>query len=614
MGMIDTQSRINQTYVPAHLAIQAMRDNGYKNTAYAVAELIDNSIQANANYVQIMCKEEDLLVKQKTLPRLTELAVLDNGDGMDTDVLQLCLQFGNGTRLERSKRTGIGRFGMGLPASSISQCTRVDVWSWQNGVENALHTYLDIKEVKENKSAEIPTPTRKEIPSIWKKQGVIFEQTGTLVVWSDLDRFMWTKGQTLINHSELVIGRMYRKFLNDGRVKIDFTTFNTSRFDDETTHHFALPNDPLYLMENTSCPAPYNETPMFEPYMGLEGYEKRFDVQFKGEVHPVFVRFSHAKDEARESDGIAAGAKPYGKHASGNIGISILRAERELDMDTTLVNHYEPTERWWGIEIEFPPALDELMGVSNNKQAARNLSDVLKMIDDVKKEQEKGRTLLDIKEELEEEDDPRAPLIEICEYINRHLTKHLRKIVKGQNKGSKATINKSKNEKVEKQATEVTNFRKEQGYLGQSDEDEKKPPQQRKVEIQETLIESGVDNESAQEVAEHSVSTNSKYNFIENAFEGNAFFTVRTKGGAINVIINKSHPAYENLLEVLNDTINGTSVTDLKSRLDKASLGLKLLLAAWARYEDETPDGLRRDQVQEVREDWGKYAKQFLKY
>ncbi len=608
MGMNNAQS-IDQSYVPAHLAIEAMRDNGYKNTAYAVAELIDNSIQANANYVQIMCKEQDMLVKQKNLPRLTELAVLDNGDAMDADVLQLCLQFGNGTRLERSKRTGIGRFGMGLPASSISQCTRVDVWSWQDGVENALHTYLDILEVKESKTAEIPTPTKKEIPSIWRKEGVIFEKTGTLVVWSNLDRFMWTKGQTLINHSELVIGRMYRKFLNDGRIKIDFTIFNTSRPGDEATHHFSLPNDPLYLMEKTSCPAPYNEVPMFEPF----GYEKCFDITWNEEIHPVFVRLSAAKDEARESDGIAAGSKPYGKHASSNIGISILRAERELDMDITLVNNYDPRERWWGIEVEFPPALDELMGVSNNKQAARNLSDVLKMIDDVKKEQEKGRTLLDIKAELEEDDDPRAPLIEICEYINRHLS-NLRKVVKGQNKDSKATINQAKNEKVEKKATEVTNFRKEQGYVGQSDEDEKKPPQQRKEEITETLIETGIDDESAQKVAERSVTNNSKFNFIEFAFEGNAFFTVRTKGGAINVMINKSHPAYENLLEVLNETIEGTSVTDLKSRLDKASMGLKLLLAAWARYEDETPDGLRRDQVQEVREDWGKYAKQFLRY
>ena len=38
-------------YVPASLAIQAMRDSGYKNTAYALAELIDNSVQAGASKI-----------------------------------------------------------------------------------------------------------------------------------------------------------------------------------------------------------------------------------------------------------------------------------------------------------------------------------------------------------------------------------------------------------------------------------------------------------------------------------------------------------------------------------------------------------------------------------
>ena len=46
--------------VPAHLAIQAMRDNGYKNTAYAIAELIDNSIDGAGIIVQLVCGEEEV--------------------------------------------------------------------------------------------------------------------------------------------------------------------------------------------------------------------------------------------------------------------------------------------------------------------------------------------------------------------------------------------------------------------------------------------------------------------------------------------------------------------------------------------------------------------------
>ena len=44
--------------VPAHLAVQAMRDNGYKNAAYALAELMDNSIQADATQVELLCGEK----------------------------------------------------------------------------------------------------------------------------------------------------------------------------------------------------------------------------------------------------------------------------------------------------------------------------------------------------------------------------------------------------------------------------------------------------------------------------------------------------------------------------------------------------------------------------
>jgi hypothetical protein len=43
--------------VPTHLAVQAMRDNGYKNAAYALAELMDNAIQAGASQVELLCGE-----------------------------------------------------------------------------------------------------------------------------------------------------------------------------------------------------------------------------------------------------------------------------------------------------------------------------------------------------------------------------------------------------------------------------------------------------------------------------------------------------------------------------------------------------------------------------
>ena len=97
--------------VPPHLAVKAMRDNGYKNAAYALAELMDNSIQAGATVVELLCGEMDFMLEQRRRSRVHQIAVLDNGTGMDRDVLRMALQFGNGTHLNSENQKGIGRFG-----------------------------------------------------------------------------------------------------------------------------------------------------------------------------------------------------------------------------------------------------------------------------------------------------------------------------------------------------------------------------------------------------------------------------------------------------------------------------------------------------------------------
>ena len=68
---------------------------------------------------------------------------------MTPDILTMALEFGNGMRL--ADRSGIGRFGMGLPNASISQCRRVDIWTWQAGPDNAVHSYLDVVKLFEER-------------------------------------------------------------------------------------------------------------------------------------------------------------------------------------------------------------------------------------------------------------------------------------------------------------------------------------------------------------------------------------------------------------------------------------------------------------------------------
>ena len=62
----------------------------------------------------------------------------------------------------------------------------------------------------------------------------------------------------------------------------------------------------------------------------------------------------------------------------------------------------------------------------------------------------------------------------------------------------------------------------------------------------------------------------------------------------------------------MEEDVEGVDTETLRSRLTNSLSGLKLLLMAWARYEDEQPDGKRRQAAQDSRVDWGRIARQFL--
>jgi hypothetical protein len=595
--------------VPTHLAVQAMRDNGYRNAAYAIAELMDNAVQAGASVVELLCAERTATVNLRVRTRVEQIAVLDNGCGMDEGTLRLAMQFGNGTRLESGKQDGIGRFGMGLPASSISQCTRLDVWTWQQGVDSALHTYLDLKEIQARRQSSVPRPTPEAVPEVWRRVGNGFGASGTLVVWSDLDRCIWRTAGAIIDNSEFVVGRMYRKWLDDGRVKIRFTAFNLGGLT-EREGMDALPNDPGYLMSRTSCPAPYSDTPLFEPLKddtGQPDTEKVFQVEFRGETHPVTVRFSLAKSAARDKS--QAGSTPYGKHAKNNVGVSVMRAERELELDQSLVIQYDPVERWWGVEVDFSPALDDLFGVTNNKQSARNFADIAKNDLDVLL---KTKTLNQALEELRENGDPRGPLLSIINDINNHI-KRMRAQLTNQTAGVRSLTATAKEHVPETEATARTKQRQEAGHIGQSDKDEDLPKSTRIENAEQTLRDIGLPAEIVDTLAATIVRDNLKYRFVPTDLGSAAFFQIKNRGtGSIIIALNTQHPVYESLIEVLEESTTGVSPEELKRRLNGARDGLKTLLIAWARYEDELPEGQRRQAAQNARDDWGRVARDFL--
>jgi Histidine kinase-, DNA gyrase B-, and HSP90-like ATPase len=605
---------MKNSIVPVCLVVKSLRDSGYKNTAFAIAELIDNSLQHGSSKVDLICLEKEVFLGSRNVSRIHQIAVLDNGVGMNSTTLRMALQFGNGTNLDEGLQTSIGKFGMGLPSSSISQGLKVEVWSWQNGVENAIYTYLDVNEIIKGELFEVPEPVQKRVDNKWAQASGELNNSGTLIVWSDLDRCLWKTGKTIIDHSEFIVGRMYRKFINSGKSQINAIVVKEGNYSNPEISKTFLANDPLYLMSNTSVSNTLNELnlndPMFVKYGGDDGYQKSYTINYRDKNHTVNVRYSIASEETRK----AGGSKSHGKHAAENVGLSVIRADRELDLDKNWAIGYDPRERWWGVEIDFPPSLDEVFGVTNNKQYANNFRE-LGLIDIVEMLKERGQTIHQFKEELKQDNDPKLYLIEIAIDIKNQI-KAMRDIIKAQAiRLERLPVESrygSEGNEAEVKATEVTEIRKEDGYIGESEtKAEGKSESEKLTEIITELTDDNVPE--ADKFAQEIIQSNVLYQFIDSNFESKAFFSVSPVGGKIIIKLNTSHPAYNQFVEILNEDIDDeVDKVDLIQRLKSARNGMKLLLMAWARYEDEQPDGKMKEKVKDTRMDWGKMAAEFM--
>ncbi len=590
--------------IPASLAIKAMRDSGYRDAAHALAELVDNAIQAGARNVEVICLDKVEQLEERQRRRVDRIAVLDDGSGMSAEVLQMALQFGNGTHLSYEQQDGIGKFGMGLPNSSISQCQRVDVWTWQHG--QTLHSYLDVEEIMGGTLRSVPVPSPSKIPSdVRKLASNELGKSGTLVLWSRLDRVRWKSSKALLDNSEQLIGRIYRYFLENSGVRIRLAAFSPRRGGGWTEDYDASvrPNDPLYLMKWTSCPelpAPYAGETLFEEF----GEPDKIDVKLPGDrnTHTVAIRYSIVRPAVRKklmelySN---AGNSPAGKHAARNIGISIVRAAREIEMSEAHVIGYDPVERFWGIEVSFPPALDELFGVTNNKQAATAFGEY-NLDNDAAMEELGAQAFL---EALRNMNDPRWVLYEVSRRIGANL-QAMRKQLKRMTERSRTRDLEKREDPAEVAATKATRYRVEEGHVGQSDREEALPAPERTEDLRRKLEEMGTDPEEASEIAVSHVTVGLKYVFRQTPYEGPSFFSVTSRGGSIIVNVNRDHPVSPYLLELLEEAeVNSGS---------KALTALKLMLCAWARLEDETQNDRQRQRYTDVRDEWGRMTRQFL--
>jgi len=333
--------------------VEATRESGYKGTTHALAELIDNSIQAKSNQIHVLFKDEE------NDPNDIRVYILDDGVGMDTETLALALQFGGSTRF--GNRDGLGRFGMGLPNASVSQCRRLEIYTRKTG-NKVLHTYLDLDEVAAGEVSEhgflVPISVE-EMPLPGPLSHLKIE-TGTLIIWKKCDRLSPKNLDGLKKKVTGYIGQAFRNFIypiEDGKPS-RLITVNCSE---------VKPFDPLYL----------------DPRAEWTGAEERgashYDLPIpgrRGDTSRVTVKYSILPIEAWQN---LAHKEKIARRITANKGFSIVRAGREIELTDRYFlvgqngqeGRITNNDAWWSCEISFDPTLDELFGVTHTKQEIR---------------------------------------------------------------------------------------------------------------------------------------------------------------------------------------------------------------------------------------------------
>ena len=627
-GMTETQGEFDFAVVSPALTIKAMRDSGYKDTDHALAELIDNSIEAKARRIElIVCEEPPDPERAYSRARINEIAVVDDGGGMDSVTLRRALKFGDGTRLDRKSR-GIGRFGVGLPNSSISQCRRVDIWSWTNGPGNAMHCYLSLDDIEVG-ARDVPEPVPDAVPERWMAiSEAASAPSGTLVVWSILDRVRWRSGERTLERTAELCGRLYREFLtNEGEpveivLKMAMQTGGGGlELSDDPRE--CLANDPLYLITPSSTPPPFDNVAMFREFNTREWTVRFEDEHGDMQSGKVKVRCTLAKPDAinqklsevpwpSSAPGGRAGSTRWGKHAQRNQGVSIVRAGRELELSQAWVNSYEPQERWWSVEVEFDPILDDIFGVVNNKQHAHAF--VVGAGFDWEQAALPGETLGDLRERWTDAGDRRIHLLDIWTWIDNQIQEMRAEratIMKGTGSGGAARHPQTGAE-AEDVATIVITEQTEQGERGTTDDAPEATDEEKITEIAESAAHLKVDPETARRWAEETVRGGRRV-LIKSVQLGHrdAFFDVESANDVIEVWVNDRHPVYSHLIDILEEDTGEQTQEELAERIQKASFTLRMILIAWARLEDKAPSGLK-GQYEDFRMDWGREARRFV--
>lgn len=571
-----------QNRVPVVLsgqALRSLRDSGFSLPA-ALGEPIDNSIEADANVIQIQLQEAKDRGGKRHIHRIV---IGDDGRGMDRHTLHHYLQLGFSTRY-MSKNT-IGKYGVGAKLAALNFGCRIDVWSRTSAAEAWQHVVFDLEEAEEQEKrgemVMINEPDSAPIPD--DLAPILPEGTGTVVVWSKVDRLEEGRRAPDANQLRLEVerelSRIFRHFLHGG-IKISVNDTDL------------LPHDPLFVMDGT-----WADKILTEQLNG-EDDERRsasrrpdadsFD-HFGAELlyeEPVKVGGSEATlrvtlypKEITRSRGLGGDKLAKLLRVPENEGsISFVRLNREINY--TNVPRLFPSgvvapDRFIGIEVSFKPELDEYFGVRNVKRGVEPHDELrAELKKRLQKPLEIARAKLEerwgaVARQSRTHEGEHGPVVDAAKEVNR-------------------TLPKARAKGVENPAEEKRILDDLAQDVGHTEEIDKKAYLNRIKEL--PFVVESVD------------------------FPGTNFIDIQHLSGKVIIRLNTRHRFYREMWEPLKDvadraagTVSGEEAVRVARRTIEA---LTLLLIAYGKAEsmDEDP----HEQYGDLRSYWGQFLDTLL--
>lgn len=190
---------------------ESMRSVGY-SFEDAIADLVDNSITANANRVDITGDPVDG----------SYVVILDDGNGMSPRDARKALQLA-GTSGDNRADGDLGRFGLGLKTASLSQGRKLTLATKLDGEVTVIQWDLDyVREVREWRIKVLDETDIRHIP-----EASLFatRRSGTMVIWESLDHLIGKSASPpkqmakKINELHEHLGLVFHQYLDSSVVR-----------------------------------------------------------------------------------------------------------------------------------------------------------------------------------------------------------------------------------------------------------------------------------------------------------------------------------------------------------------------------------------------------------